>query len=89
MMASHVPADSSQTSILLAAIQYLKVSYINNPNGCLALLISRNYSLLLELNSSHQEHGKWQAQRQAWQQHCQKNQAGDALNSFSNSLNSI
>jgi hypothetical protein len=89
MIASHSPANSSQTSILVAALQHLKVAYLSNPNDCLALLISRNYALLLESNSSHPEHGKWQDQQQVWQQYCQKNRATSALNFFFNSLHSI
>lgn len=90
MIDSHSSSDSSRTSILIAALQHLQVFYLNSPNTCLALLISRNYHLLLEINSTHPEHDNWQDQQQAWQQHCQQNKTGSALNYFLlNSLHSI
>lgn len=73
MMAKQSHADSNSSSLLLAAIQHLQIMYLDNPNRCLHQLITRNYGLLLNLNSSHQEHSKWQSQQKIWQQYYQQN----------------
>jgi hypothetical protein len=66
-MSKQSSSDTSNISLLLAAIQHLKLQYLCSPNSCLQISISRNYNLLLNCNAPLQELNEWRQQQQRWQ----------------------
>jgi hypothetical protein len=66
MQSPHTSRQSSNTALLLAAIDHLQALYLANPDRCLSVMINRYYHLLLSESLDPSERNKWLNQQQIW-----------------------
>ncbi len=67
---------------LLTANSQLKNLYQQDRNPCLALMISRNYHLLLDQSFSEKEHQDWRDKAKIWQKLYSKSRTGKNVGVF-------
>jgi hypothetical protein len=66
MQSPNTSHRSSNTDLLLAAIDHLQALYLANPDRCLSVMINRYYRLLLSETQDISERNKWINQQQIW-----------------------
>jgi len=72
-MSNSLTRPEWQQECLLAANHQLEKSYQQKPSACLALLISRNYRLLLTQSERSDSKRRWQQlSKRWWQNYCRQ-----------------
>jgi len=59
-------SHNDKQEVLLMAIEYLKVQYESQQNPCIALLISRYYRLLANLNIAKNKRERYAKHSKSW-----------------------